>query len=520
MPTTITRQDPRFNIARLTRNGRFPAPDQIVKQVDYCYDAEDVARTLQKALDAGMRPTARSSGHCYEDFIVNNPNGTLIDISQLNQVVTGPTGGAPYSIGPGAMLGNIYLQLYRLASKTIPGGNCYTVTAGGHISGGGYGYLARRFGVTADYVSAVDIVTVDRNGKAVALRADKKNNADLLRALRGGQASNFGIVTAFHFDELPDCPHHSLKANISWDWKDMTPDKFIEIVTTFGKYWQENDQKRETWGLFGALGLSSGPGRINLGVEFSSLDGSADDVAVVTDFLDRFIKCKPLRDMPADSSPHLEAQRGGAGGNPPRPPQVGDTVCYGEHEMLKLPWVAENVGMQGGSGLIADAGRRAKYKSCYMKKPHTEEEAMAFYKMLSGEKARGLIVSIDSYGGATNNPDRIHDTAIAQRSSIMKMQYQTYWQDPKDDDYRLNGIRETYAAAYSTSVADPAHPGVPYPNDHYEGCYINYPDVDMLQHDFWPQLYYGTGDLYPFLQGVKKKYDPHNVFHHAMSIQA
>lgn len=516
MSTTITRQDSRFNVARLTRNGRFPASNQIVKQVEYCQDAEDVARTLQKILDAGMRPTARSSGHCYEDFIVNNPNGAIIDISQLNHVTTGPGGAGPFSMGPGAMLGNIYLQLYRLANKTIPGGTCYTVTAGGHISGGGYGYLARRNGLTTDYVSAVDVVTVDRNGKAVAMRADKKNNPDLLRALRGGQASNFGIVTAFYFDDLPECPQESLKANISWDWKDMTPEKFVEIVTTFGKYWEEHEHKKETWGLFGALGLSSAPGRISVGAEFTNLDGTVKDVSVVTDFLDHFQKCKPLRDMPADYNPHTEPQQRGG----PRRQMIGDSVCYGEHEMVKLPWIIENVGNQGGSGLIAESNRRAKYKSCYMKKAHTEAEAMAFYNMLSGDKARGLIVAIDSYGGATNNPDRLHDTAISQRSSIMKMQYQTYWQDEKDDDYRLNGIRETYTAAYSTPVADQAHLGTPYPNDHYDGCYINYPDVDMLQHDYWPQLYYGKGDLYPFLQGVKRKYDPHNIFHHAMSIQA
>src|SRR5947208_8536205 len=108
MSTTINRQDPRFELARRTLNGRFPAPDQIVKQVEYCQDPEDVGKTLQKVLDAGMRPTARSSGHCYEDFIVNNPNGAIIDISQLNHVTTGPNGTAPYSVGPGAMLGEIY----------------------------------------------------------------------------------------------------------------------------------------------------------------------------------------------------------------------------------------------------------------------------------------------------------------------------------------------------------------------------------------------------------------------------
>jgi FAD/FMN-containing dehydrogenase len=40
----------------------------------------------------------------------------------------------------------------------------------------------------------------------------------------------------------------------------------------------------------------------------------------------------------------------------------------------------------------------------------------------------------------------------------------------------------------------------------------------MLDYAWWPQLYYGPN--YEFLQQVKKKYDPNNVFHHAMSIRA
>jgi FAD/FMN-containing dehydrogenase len=41
----------------------------------------------------------------------------------------------------------------------------------------------------------------------------------------------------------------------------------------------------------------------------------------------------------------------------------------------------------------------------------------------------------------------------------------------------------------------------------------------MLAYQFWPQLYYGREDLYPFLQDVKQRYDPNNVFHHAMSVR-
>ena len=53
----------------------------------------------------------------------------------------------------------------------------------------------------------------------------------------------------------------------------------------------------------------------------------------------------------------------------------------------------------------------------------------------------------------------------------------------------------------------------------YEDFVSNYPDVDMLAYPFWPQLYYGSGDMVAFLQDVKRRYDPNNIFHHAMSLR-
>jgi FAD/FMN-containing dehydrogenase len=49
---------------------------------------------------------------------------------------------------------------------------------------------------------------------------------------------------------------------------------------------------------------------------------------------------------------------------------------------------------------------------------------------------------------------------------------------------------------------------------------MNYADADMLRYKHWPELYYGTAGLYPFLQGVKQKYDSNNIFHSSMSIRA
>ena len=516
MAITVTRKDPRFAILSRTRNSRFPSSDaQLAGRVAFCTDAEDVARTLQQTLDAGLRPTVRASGHCYEDFIVNNPNGTILDVSALDRVGFAPGGVAPYSLGPGTMLGRAYEQLFKLGNVCIPGGTCYTVTAGGHISGGGYGTLARMYGLTVDWVTAIDIVTVDRNGRAVASRVSKTSDPDLFRALRGGQGSNFGIITAFHFDRLPSMPQEGVRASISWDWKDMTEDKFVKIMRTYGAWMERTSPKKEAAGLFAALYLNNpASGRVRIAAELTTESGPVKDLSVLFDLLDQFQPCQPASAQPEVTKPVVDTNSTAFRTNVP----PGDSACYGDRPVVRQPWLESTVQNQGGSTIVPGGNHRAKYKSVYMNANFSEEEAHAYYRMMSGEKTRGLIVAIDSYGGAVNNPDRAGDTAVPQRSSVMKLQYQSYWQSPDDDAYRLAGIRDTYTAVHSVSDVPEQYKGTPFGCPRYDGCYINYPDADMLQYEHWPELYYGS--LYPFLQGVKRNCDPHNIFHHAMAIQA
>src|SRR6185436_9828874 len=69
---------------------------------------------------------------------------------------------------------------------------------GGLTLGGGFGRLARRFGMAIDNLESVDIVTAD--GKL--RHASAQENPDLFWAVRGG-GGNFGIVTNFEFKLHP-----------------------------------------------------------------------------------------------------------------------------------------------------------------------------------------------------------------------------------------------------------------------------------------------------------------------------
>ena len=66
------------------------------------------------------------------------------------------------------------------------------VGVGGLATAGGIGFLARKFGLTINHVTAAELVLAD--GRIV--RADASQNPDLLWALRSA-GGNSGIVTAF-----------------------------------------------------------------------------------------------------------------------------------------------------------------------------------------------------------------------------------------------------------------------------------------------------------------------------------
>ena len=87
MAIKVTRSDPRYALLHRSRNLRWDGnAADAVAEIELCETAEQAAEALQRAINAGMRPTVRSGGHCYEDFVVNNPGGMLLDLS-LNPAI-------------------------------------------------------------------------------------------------------------------------------------------------------------------------------------------------------------------------------------------------------------------------------------------------------------------------------------------------------------------------------------------------------------------------------------------------
>jgi FAD/FMN-containing dehydrogenase len=518
----VSTSDVRFERLCHGQNTRYPATEHDrASRIALCDDTNDVAEALERFVHQGLRPTVRAGGHCYEDFVDNNPGGAIIDLSLLSSTEP-PKTGAKYRLGAGSTLGQAYFNLYKRGLVTIPGGTCGPVGAGGHISGGGYGLLSRLHGVTPDWVTAVDIVTIDSSGKVQIRHATKSSDADLLRACRGSGGGNYGIVTNFYFDTLPPAPTEVMHGSVGFSWDGMTAERFARILYLYSNYWETRGRDPETWGLFTIFGLShKSSGRLNMGVTFQNPDGTVKDTKVLEEFLAIFDECKPVSELaihPTMAEHHPQLTTSGAGTN----------VCMAQHNLTKIGWIDSQEPPRPAAGRGNQPGPprngRHAYKSTYMRKAFTPEEAAVFYKHLTSEipgaDLKGCVILVDSFGGAVNKKQMLEETAVAQRDSIMKLQFIASWADPAQDAAHQQFLRELYKDLYANSAAGAKYNGTPFWSDHYEGCYINYPDADMLGYDFWPQLYYGTGNLYPFLQSVKKKYDPNNVFHHSMSVRA
>ena len=122
--------------------------------------------------------------------------GMLLDLSLLRGVQVDAGARIAHVYG-GSLLGDLDHEAMAHNLVTTAGTVSHT-GVGGLTLGGGFGRVARRFGLALDNVRAVEIVT----GQGEILRASPQENPELYWGTRGG-GGNFGVVTAFDFELHP-----------------------------------------------------------------------------------------------------------------------------------------------------------------------------------------------------------------------------------------------------------------------------------------------------------------------------
>jgi hypothetical protein len=418
-------------------------------------------------------------------------------MSEMNDVSFDPARRA-FALQPGAKISDVYRKLYKRWGVTLPAGEGTEVGVGGHLVGGGFGPLSRRLGSTVDYLVAVEVVVVDESGRAgvvVATNEPGDPHHDLWWAHTGGGGGNFGVVTrcwvrspgATSADPrqlLPAAPTTWRSGVVAWPWGAMTEHDFVRIVRNVGTWFEKNSAAgspgADIMAFFYATERSSGILSIGAMVDDSIPNGQA----LLDEYFDSVTE------------------------------GVGVEPAMRTSEMV-APWLYFFTFPNRGDPGDMDK-RRFKLKAAYLRKGYTEQQIAATYRHLDADAGQALQFILIGYGGQVNTvaPDA---TAVAQRDSILKAAYIASWANPAEDEFHLRNVRAMYHDVYAETG------GVPVPDDRNDGSYINYPDRDLADPDLnqsgvrWSTLYYKGN--YPRLQQVKKRYDPRNEFHHALSIE-
>ena len=177
-----------YDDARKIYNGMFNRRPAMIAR---CLGAADVVRSVQFARAQGLLVAIRGGGHSLSGQSVCD-GGLMIDLATMRGVRVDPARSLARAFG-GALLGDLDRESLAFGLVTTTGTVSHT-GAGGLTLGGGFGRLARRYGLTCDQLSSVDIVTADGR----LLEASESENADLFWAVRGG-GGNFGVVTSFEY---------------------------------------------------------------------------------------------------------------------------------------------------------------------------------------------------------------------------------------------------------------------------------------------------------------------------------
>ncbi|QQQ79559.1 FAD-binding protein [Saccharothrix sp. 6-C] len=483
------------------------------RYVEVVGDTRQVVRAVEHAVRTGRRISVRSGGHCYEDFVYHADAEVVIDLSEMRGVHFDAAMGA-FAIEPGATLLQVYERLYRTWGVTIPGGSCYSVGAGGHIVGGGYGTLSRKLGLTVDHLYAVEVVVVDARGSAeavIATREPDDPNRGLWWAHTGGGGGNFGIVTKYWMRSpdvdtddptglLPAPPAELLLNAVALPYDALSEAEFAVLVKNFGAWHEANSDPDGPYaGLCAFLVL---PHRTaGAALVIAQMDGTRPDSE---DLLRRF-----LEDVTAGVDVRPTPVDFGIG-------EFGPMVEIATPQ--RFPWLNGVRFLATNTPVLTSPTLRAEHKSAYHRRSLTDEQIAALRRHLTNDDTTNpnAMAMLISFGGKANVPGP-DDTAVAQRDSVFKALYQVFWDREEDDAANLAWIRALYADVYARTG------GVPVPDELTDGCYVNYPDTDLGDSTHnksgvpWHALYYK--DHYARLQQVKGRWDPLDVFRHAQSVE-
>jgi FAD/FMN-containing dehydrogenase len=272
-------------------------------------------------------------------------------------------------------------QAFGLAST---GGAISTTGIAGLTLGGGYGHLARQYGMACDHLLSADVVTA--SGEVVT--ASPTSHPDLYWALRGG-GGNFGVVTSFEFQLHPVREATSGLIAVPFDMAKPVLQRYRDLSL----------EAPDEMTLFAGVLAAPGGGYI-AGIVVSHFGSDEDAQRAI----------RPIREL----------------GN-----VVLDTVA-------RIPYCA----VQSQLDAALPSGMRNYWKSAFFRQvPDETIEAMIEAVRVSPSPINQIL--LETYGGAISRvaPDA---TAFDQRDVQFNMLILGLSLDPSTDQDQMAWARKTY----------------------------------------------------------------------------
>ncbi|XP_047954781.1 berberine bridge enzyme-like 13 [Salvia hispanica] len=452
-----------------------PKPELIF--TPYTENHVQVAVTCAK--DLGVQLRVRSGGHDYEGLsyisTAANEPFIILDLSRLRSVTVDLKNNSAWAQA-GATVGELYYRISQ-RSKThgYAAGLCPSLGIGGHITGGAYGTMMRKYGLGADNVIDARIVVAD--GRIL----DRESmGEDLFWAIRGGGGASFGVILAWKVKLVPVPETVTVftvpktleqgATQLLYKWQhiadNIDDDLFVRVIIQPAK--AAGKDERTIMTLYNAVFL-----------------GRADRLLQVMQqsFPELGLTKKDCTEMSWIQSVLYIA---GFPGN--TPPEI----------------------LLQGKSLFKNY---FKAKSDFVRTPIPEEGLQGLWKKLLEEDSPLLI--FNPYGGTMSKIPESEIPFPHRKGVIFMIQYLSLWNDDKPETAakHVDWIRRlyNYMAAYASM----------FPRE----AYINYRDLDLgvntnatsfIQASSWGARYFK--DNFNRLVEVKTKADPGNFFRHEQSI--
>ena len=151
----------------------------------------DIQAAVNFARERNLLVAVKCGGHSHSGQSTCD-RGMLIDLSGFRSVRVDPRARRAWVAG-GTLLGQVDYECMAQGLVT-PLGTVSHTGVGGLTLGGGFGRIARRYGMAIDNLESVDVVTADGQLR----HASASENRDLFWGVRGG-GGNFGVVAGFEF---------------------------------------------------------------------------------------------------------------------------------------------------------------------------------------------------------------------------------------------------------------------------------------------------------------------------------